>query len=108
MAPQPWGRLSLAAWLARREPGPPDVDGPARHAGRRRRFVLLALSLAPAVYATRMRNMVLWSMDENARAHGEDAYTWRFPGDFVRLAPRDVPKTYRGYMAEIGLEVPER
>jgi hypothetical protein len=31
---------------------PADVDGPARGAGQRRRFVLLALSLAPAIYAT--------------------------------------------------------
>jgi membrane glycosyltransferase len=52
MAARPWGRLSLLAWLFRNDPGPPDVDGPARGAGQRRRFVLLALSLAPAVYAT--------------------------------------------------------
>ena len=59
MAPTPWGRLSLAAWLLRREPGPRDVDGPARQAGRRRRFVLLALSLAPAIYATYVMSGIL-------------------------------------------------
>ena len=52
MAARPWRGLSLLSWLFRVEPGPPDVDGPARGAGQRRRFVLLALSLAPAVYAT--------------------------------------------------------
>jgi membrane glycosyltransferase len=52
MAARPWRGLSLLSWLFRAEPGPPDVDGPARGAGQRRRFVLLALSLAPAVYAT--------------------------------------------------------
>jgi membrane glycosyltransferase len=38
--------------MFRTEPQLRDVDGPARGAGRRRRFVLLALSLAPALYAT--------------------------------------------------------
>ena len=52
MAATPWRGLSLLDWAFRREPGPADVDGPARGAGRRRRFVLLALSLAPAMYAT--------------------------------------------------------
>ncbi|MGB2817831.1 MAG: glucans biosynthesis glucosyltransferase MdoH [Burkholderiaceae bacterium] len=52
MAARPWRGLSLLNWLFRAEPGPPDVDGPARGAGQRRRFVLLALSLAPAMYAT--------------------------------------------------------
>jgi membrane glycosyltransferase len=52
MAAKPWRGLSLLSWAFRVEPGPPDVDGPARSAGRRRRFVLLALSLAPAIYAT--------------------------------------------------------
>ncbi len=52
MAATPWRGLSLLSWLFRREPGPADVDGPARGAGRRRRLVLLVLSLAPAVYAT--------------------------------------------------------
>jgi membrane glycosyltransferase len=52
MAARPWRGLSLLSWLFRTEPGPPDVDGPARGAGQRRRFVLLALSLAPAIYAT--------------------------------------------------------
>jgi hypothetical protein len=52
MAPRPWGRLGLLAWMFRSEPPLRDVDGPARGAGRRRRFVLLALSLAPALYAT--------------------------------------------------------
>jgi len=61
-----------------------------------------------AVYATRMRNMVLWSMDENSKAHGEDAYTWRCPKDFVKLAPRDVPRPYLDYLEEIGLAVPTR
>src|SRR5512138_875252 len=52
MAARPWRGLSMLSWLFRVEPGPPDVDGPALGAGRRRRFVLLALSLAPAIYAT--------------------------------------------------------
>ena len=59
-----------------------------------------------AVYATRMRNMVLWNMDENAKAHGEDAYTWRRPEDCVRLAPGEIPQSYIDYMAEIGKSVP--
>jgi len=61
-----------------------------------------------AVYATHMRNMVIWNMDENAKAHGEDAYTWRCPDDFVRLSRDQVPQPYLDYMAEIGLEVPGR
>jgi membrane glycosyltransferase len=52
MAAKPWRGLSLLRWLVRHDPGPPDVDGPARGAGHRRRFVLLVLSLAPALYAT--------------------------------------------------------
>jgi membrane glycosyltransferase len=59
MAATPWGRLSLVAWLFRREAGPRDVDGPARAAGHRRRFVLLALSLAPALYATYVMSGIL-------------------------------------------------
>ena len=59
MAPAPWRGLSLLAWLFRAEPGPPDVDGPARGAGRRRRLVLLALSLAPAFYATYLMSGLL-------------------------------------------------
>jgi membrane glycosyltransferase len=54
MAARPWRGLSLLRWLFRNDPGPRDVDGPARGAGRRRRFVLLVLSLAPALYATYM------------------------------------------------------
>ena len=53
MAAKPWRGLSLLGWMFRAESGPPDVDGPARGAGQRRRFVLLALSLAPAFYAMR-------------------------------------------------------
>jgi membrane glycosyltransferase len=52
MAAKPWRGLSMLGWLFRAEAGPPDVDGPARGAGQRRRLVLLALSLAPALYAT--------------------------------------------------------
>lgn len=56
MAPQRWGRVGPMSWMFRRlfglEPKLRDVDGPARGAGRRRRFVLLALSLGPALYAT--------------------------------------------------------
>jgi membrane glycosyltransferase len=59
MAATPWRGLSLASWLFRREPAPVDVDGPARGAGRRRRFVLLALSLAPAIYATYLMSGLL-------------------------------------------------
>src|SRR5512145_1061768 len=59
MSPTPWRGLSLLSWLFRREPGPADVDGPARGAGRRRRFVLLALSLAPAIYATYLMSGLL-------------------------------------------------
>ncbi|HET9023953.1 MAG TPA: glucans biosynthesis glucosyltransferase MdoH, partial [Burkholderiaceae bacterium] len=59
MAATPWRGLSLLSWLFRVEPGPPDVDGPARGAGRRRRLVLLALSLAPAVYATYLMSGLL-------------------------------------------------
>ena len=59
MAATPWRGLSLLSWLFRREPGPADVDGPARGAGRRRRLVLLVLSLAPAVYATYLMSGLL-------------------------------------------------
>jgi membrane glycosyltransferase len=59
MAPAPWRGLSLLAWMFRAEPGPPDVDGPARGAGRRRRLVLLVLSLAPAFYATYLMSDLL-------------------------------------------------
>ncbi|MGE5160944.1 MAG: glucans biosynthesis glucosyltransferase MdoH [Betaproteobacteria bacterium] len=59
MAAIPWRGLSLLDWLVRREPAPADVDGPARGAGRRRRFVLLALSLAPAIYATYLMSGLL-------------------------------------------------
>ena len=56
MAPRPWGRVGAVWWMLRRLLGLElqlaDVDGPARGAGHRRRFVLLALSLGPALYAT--------------------------------------------------------
>ncbi len=56
MAPRRWGRIGPISWMLRRlfglEPRLQDVDGPARGAGHRRRFVLLALSLGPALYAT--------------------------------------------------------
>lgn len=56
MAPRRWGRVGPISWMLRRlfglEPKLQDVDGPARGAGHRRRFVLLALSLGPALYAT--------------------------------------------------------
>lgn len=56
MAPQQWGRIGPFSWMLRRlfglEPRLADVDGPARGAGHRRRFVLLVLSLGPALYAT--------------------------------------------------------
>jgi membrane glycosyltransferase len=56
MAPQRWGRIGPVSWMLRRlfglDPRLPDIDGPAHGAGRRRRFVLLTLSLLPALYAT--------------------------------------------------------
>ena len=56
MAPRRWGRVGPLSWMLRRlfglELRLTDVDGPARGAGRRRRFVLLSLSLGPALYAT--------------------------------------------------------
>ena len=56
MAPQPWGRVGPVSWMLRRlfglDPRLPDIEGPAHGAGRRRRFVLLTLSLLPALYAT--------------------------------------------------------
>jgi len=56
MAAEPWGRVGPISWMFRRlfgrEPQLRDVDGPARGAGHRRRFVLLALSLGPALFAT--------------------------------------------------------
>lgn len=56
MAPLRWGRVGPFSWMLRRlfglDPRLPDVDGPARGAGRRRRLVLLMLSLGPALYAT--------------------------------------------------------
>ena len=81
---------------------------PNIHAGEIAAMYGFRIDEKDAVYATRMRNMVLWSMDEHAKAHGEDAYTWRNPDDFVRLAPADVPQPYLDYMSEIGLEVPGR
>ena len=63
MAPQRWGRVGLLSWMLRRlfglDPRLPDIEGPARGAGRRRRFVLLTLSLAPALYATYVLNGLL-------------------------------------------------
>ena len=56
MSPQPWGRVGPVSWMLRRLFGLdrrlPDIEGPAHGAGRRRRFVLLTLSLLPALYAT--------------------------------------------------------
>ena len=56
MAPRRWGRVGPLSWMLRRlfglELRLTDVDGPARGAGHRRRFVLLSLSLGPALYAT--------------------------------------------------------
>jgi membrane glycosyltransferase len=49
---QSWGRLGLLAWLLRRESPPADIEGPACGAGHARRWALLMLSLAPALYAT--------------------------------------------------------
>jgi len=63
MAPQPWGRLGPLSWTLRRLLGREhrlaDVDGPARGAGRRRRLLLLALSLGPALFATYVLNGML-------------------------------------------------
>ena len=56
MAPERWGRVGPVSWMLRRlfglDPRLPDIEGPAHGAGRRRRFVLLTLSLLPALYAT--------------------------------------------------------
>ena len=41
------------------DPRLPDIEGPAHGAGRRRRFVLLTLSLCPALYATYVLNGLL-------------------------------------------------
>ena len=63
MAPQRWGRMGPISWMLRRLFGRElrllDVDGPARGAGHRRRFVLLALSLGPALFATFVLNGLL-------------------------------------------------
>ena len=63
MAPHRWGRVGPVSWMLRRlfglDPRLPDIEGPARGAGRRRRFVLLTLSLAPALYATYVLNGLL-------------------------------------------------
>ena len=63
MAPQPWGRVGPVSWMLRRlfglDPRLPDIAGPAHGAGRRRRFVLLTLSLLPALYATYVLNGLL-------------------------------------------------
>ncbi len=63
MAPQRWGRVGPLSWMLRRlfglDPRLPDIEGPARGAGRRRRLVLLTLSLAPALYATYVLNGLL-------------------------------------------------
>ena len=63
MAPQPWGRIGPVSWMLRRlfglDPRLPDIEGPAHGAGRRRRFVLLTLSLLPALYATYVLNGLL-------------------------------------------------
>ena len=63
MAPQRWGRIGPISWMLRRLFGLElrlrDVDGPARGAGHRRRFVLLALSLGPALFATFVLNGLL-------------------------------------------------
>ena len=63
MSPQPWGRVGPVSWMLRRLFGLdrrlPDIEGPAHGAGRRRRFVLLTLSLLPALYATYVLNGLL-------------------------------------------------
>ncbi|HKO67634.1 MAG TPA: hypothetical protein VJU53_07500 [Burkholderiaceae bacterium] len=63
MAPRPWGRVGPVSWMLRRlfglDPRLPDIEGPAHGAGRRRRFVLLTLSLLPALYATYVLNGML-------------------------------------------------
>ncbi len=63
MAPRPWGRVGPVSWMLRRlfglDPRLPDIEGPAHGAGRRRRFVLLTLSLLPALYATYVLNGLL-------------------------------------------------
>ncbi len=63
MAPQRWGRVGPVSWMLRRlfglDPRLPDIEGPAHGAGRRRRFVLLTLSLLPALYATYVLNGLL-------------------------------------------------
>jgi membrane glycosyltransferase len=63
IAQQRWGRGGPVSWMLRRlfglDPRLPDIEGPARGAGRRRRFVLLTLSLAPALYATYVLNGLL-------------------------------------------------
>ena len=63
MAPRPWGRVGPASWMLRRlfglDPRLPDIEGPAHGAGRRRRLVLLTLSLLPALYATYVLNGLL-------------------------------------------------
>jgi len=47
-----WGALNPFAWLLRHEHGPRQVRGADAPTGRIRRLVLLALSLAPGLYAT--------------------------------------------------------
>ena len=79
MAPRRWGRVGPVSWMLRRlfglDPRLPDIPGPARGAGRRRRFVLLTLALVPSLYATYVLHGLLPTV-VTANATVDTAIAW--------------------------------
>jgi len=53
-------------------------------------------------YLLRMRTVILWSFDEDGRAHGEDSYSAYGPKDYERVAEADLPPVYVDYLRFIG------
>jgi hypothetical protein len=56
-------------------------------------------------YLVRMRVVILWSFDEDARAFGEDSYSAIRPDDFVRVPDDELPAVYVDYLTSIGMSV---
>ncbi len=53
-------------------------------------------------YLLRMRNTVLWTFDDRARAFGEDAYSVILPDAWERVETSELPDFYLGYLTSIG------
>jgi hypothetical protein len=55
-----------------------------------------------AHYLLRMRAVILWSFDDDAKAFGEDSYVAIQPDDFVKVDRAELPQAYLDYLASIG------